>query len=382
MFNLRAGMDHAFDAEAADAAARYGVALRRFWNLRGMVREGQERLQRAAQKADSIADSRLRVQLLLALGALYIAGGSLDKAFRAYQELLAASEAAGDPVGTGQALQGLGTVMLSRGDLDAAEPYLERAVIAKRQAGDALGLYTTLNSLGWLAQERGDYALAQSHFTECLTLLEQRGDRATSASVWNHLGVVATARGAQDEARNAFQQACDLSVETGNVHTEAYALINLGGLAMQQNDPGEARRSYGKALKIIQPMEDKPAIAACLVGLGRAESTDTSMLSAAVSHTREGLALYRETDNRRSIAEALEALAEIALLGSRPDAARLFLAGAERLRIDTKASRTPYEAKRFAETSRGAGFDTDSLPAVGAPDLDALDRLAQTLEPA
>lgn len=351
--NLRAGMDWMLDNGSLDGAARYGVALRRFWQLRGWWCEGQERLENVARRAEEVVDLSLRARLMFAAGLMSRSNGDFDLATDYYNKGLRLCEDVNDPRGVAQALNGLGAIAFSKGDLVQADRFYTRVLQAEQTIHNDHGVAMTLNNLGAVAFDQGQYERAQSLFTESLQLRERLGDERSAAWVWNHLGVVAFSRGRLEEAHAAFSKSHALCEKVGDPTGKAYALMNFGGLAMHQGDLDGAGSHYQNALDILRPINDKTHIAECLIGLGQVAARSGDCESA-VRLCCEGLALHREIDDKKGIAADLEVLAEVAQEQKQPEMCLVFLAVASNLRDEIGARRTPHETERLADLERAA----------------------------
>jgi predicted ATPase/class 3 adenylate cyclase/Flp pilus assembly protein TadD len=342
--NLRAGIDRALGAGAVETAARYSVALRRFWE-RGWGREALERMERILAQQSKISDGCLRAELLFVAGCVAWALAANEKAMRYFQNSADLSRALGNAEGAARALTGMGATAYRRGDLDDADRFYEEALALKRELGDRQGEAALLNNQGVQAVARGDYHRAQTLFAQCLAINEELGDGARAVNTWNSIGIVADALGEIEQARDAFTRMLSLIEQSGgDPMNEGRALCNLGGLAIQEKDYPTARRLLEEARTILVPIEDKAAIAECLSGLGLVAAQEGDAESA-LRLCQEGLFLHQQNEDKKGMASALEMLAEV-VAESIPASALQFLRTAEGLRQETGARRTPFEAQR------------------------------------
>lgn len=351
--NLRAAMSNQINQARWDEAARFGVALRRFWQLRGWLREGRDLLSGVADHASDITETGLRARLLFAAGFSYLYGSDPARAVPFYEESLRMAEESHDLPVQGQALNGLGGVAHRRGDLDRAEEYYRRAETVERRLGNDRGVAMTLNNQGLIAVARGDYERARQLYAESLQIRERQGDQISQAQLWNHLGAVAQVLERFEEAQDAFERSIALSDAVGDAEGKACTLTNKGHLALHQNELDEAERHYRAALDILRSGDDRANVAECLTSLGLIFARRGDF-STAARLCGEGLVLHRDAGSREGVAATLEAFAEIAQACGQPQLCFVLLTAAGSLHAETGARRLPQDADRLARLDQAA----------------------------
>jgi tetratricopeptide (TPR) repeat protein len=179
--NLRAALDWA----VANGDARIGLgicgALWRFWQFRGLYREGREQVARV----------------------LALPGATVRSAERARAEACA------------------GRLAFYQTDFEAASALVESALSIQRELGDRPGIAFSLLNLGMLARARGDHALARQLLEEGVATAREGGDRWVLALSLSYLGGTEHAAGVDDEARRFCEEArscsCETSVTSGSL---------------------------------------------------------------------------------------------------------------------------------------------------------------------
>src|SRR5439155_11730527 len=119
--NLRAALERSVQRTDAESALAFGVALWRYWLVRGHLREACDWMERALSLPASPSLDALRADALL----------------------------------------GAGTLATTAGDLEASAAYLSAALELRRRLGDVAGEARALADLGWLAWRRCEYGAAR-----------------------------------------------------------------------------------------------------------------------------------------------------------------------------------------------------------------------------
>lgn len=312
--NLRAALAHARAVRGGDdRGLRLASALRRFWEMRGSIREGREWLAALLAGAPAEPPDRLRARALNAAGVLAWAQGDAAAAQTCYEASLALRRRLDDKAGIAGSLNNLGNVAVARDDLDAAQQLYEDALVLYRDVGDRSGIRSALSNLGSLASARGEIALAEELASQSLVIDRELGDRRGVATRLNNLAVQAEIRG----------------------------------------NWARAEALYGESLGMRRALGDRDGMAASLCSLGRI-ALERGDLPAAGSLQLQGLRIRREIGDRRGMAFSIEGLADnAAARGDTPLAARLW-GGAERLREAIGVAMPPGMRERHRRLVEGA----------------------------
>jgi predicted ATPase/DNA-binding SARP family transcriptional activator len=327
-------------------ALRLAGALGRYWQVRGLFREGREQLEWALAAGDG--EDRTRQ----AAG-----GGGLD-GYRISEERAAGLSPA-DCAARAKALSWSGFLALYQGDHPAARVQCERSLALWRRLGDTKGIAGALGCLGIVTKDVGDSASAETLFHESLSLWRERQDPVGIAGTLGYLGILAANRGDFAAARGFYEESLARRRQSEDRWGIAASLNNLGMLALYEHDYAAARALLEESLAIRRQLQDRrcTAITLNLLGLTVCALGD---LPGARAHLVESLALAREIGERRSIAYGLEAFAR--------------LAAAELERRDPENGARRRSARRGARLGGAAEALRES---IGAP-LPAADRAAYT----
>lgn len=133
--NLRAALHYALESGNAEMALRLGIALERFWVVRGQRNEGLAFLQNALAESTEVA-ATVRAKALLAAGRLAFNQSNYDQGEALAQEGLALFREIGDKRGIALSLNRLGVAAWRRGDFRSARVLLEEDLALFREMGD------------------------------------------------------------------------------------------------------------------------------------------------------------------------------------------------------------------------------------------------------
>src|SRR5438067_2382609 len=140
------------------------ASLNRFWDVRGYLTEGRNRLDVLLPRVPEHLESRGK--------ALYTAGylanrqGDNAVAVAFLEESLAICLEVDDRHGIASALERLGLTIALQGDYERGRALVEESVARFRELGEKAGLGWTLVSLGMLARTQGEYDRAETALEE------------------------------------------------------------------------------------------------------------------------------------------------------------------------------------------------------------------------
>ena len=256
--NLRAAMGWAISAGAADIAMRLGSALWRFWQMRGYLQEGLERLEQTLALPNSHDHPVLRADALSAAAGVAYWLAEVDQARELYEQEIVARRALGDRRGLAEALYGISFTWSVRGLLEEraderARTYINEARDLFREIGDDAGVGRCEWALANVAWGTGKLAEAKRHGTEALAALEAVDDRFMIGWVSYTLGLGALSEhllrpGASElleEARRLLRQALDIFAEAQDVSGYTLVLDAAAVLALREGDRDRAARLSG-----------------------------------------------------------------------------------------------------------------------------------------
>ena len=268
--NLRAALDVAAESDP-ELELRLVTALGRFWEWRGHVREGLDRLECA----------------------------------------LARPAAAGPPTLRVRALMRAGVFLHMRGDFVPSRRRLEEGLALARELGDEAAVANALRNLGTLAKDEGDLERATALHSEALELSRAVGDPAGISSSLINLADAALAAGDFGHAAALARESVDLARELGHAVRETMSLLNLGLALLGSDDTAGAAATFGLALELCEQLTYREGAAVCFVGLAALTAADdprsaARMLGAADGQLESAGAVL-ESGEREVAAQALGA---------------------------------------------------------------------------
>lgn len=219
--NLRLALHWAAQTGAAEVGLPLGVALSRFWTLRGHLTEGRDWL----------------AQLLALPGV---------------QPLDAARA---------QALTAAGLLAIRRSDYAQAEQLLSTALPLWREQGEGgrRGLAHTLDSLGWTASAFGRFAQARELYEASLNLYRELGvqNDSEAADALAHLGMAAFFDGDQVRARPLLEESVGVKRTLGEQWGVGFALFHLGCVAISQRRYADAYAHLTEGLALSTALKER-----------------------------------------------------------------------------------------------------------------------------
>ncbi|MBA3528811.1 MAG: tetratricopeptide repeat protein, partial [Propionibacteriaceae bacterium] len=330
--NLRTALDWFGERGDWVAVIRLGAALWRFWSARERQHEARDWLERALDATAGGADP-IRLEALIAAGALAEDVGDIAPATAHYERALAAARDVGDPRTVARALDNLGNIAHDQGDLERAAALHEDGLRWARQAGDQRVISATLNNLGTVALYGGDPAQAERYYTESLAVARERGDLFQECLALGNLGL-ALNQIAPDRAIPVHEEALRRSRELDIPRGIAASLLALAEALIQQGDLGRAGPLLTEAMEVGRALGDRLVLGAAL--FSRASlARGGGDLAPAWEHGRESLAFLSQLGRKGEMADCLDLFGDLAATVGLPTRAARLLGGAAALREAT-----------------------------------------------
>jgi predicted ATPase/DNA-binding SARP family transcriptional activator len=244
--NLRAAAAFLLDAGRWEEHLRLGIALTRFWYVRGHLAEGRGHLE-GSLAAGQVSDAALRRRALTAAASLALLQGDYAAATTLAEAGLDAARATGEQRLIANAVSNLGAITLAGGNIERAGPLLDEAVAVARSAGDERILALAVNNRGDYALTTGAFEVAGPLFAESLALLRARGDTANVARALFNLGASELELGRGEVAGEHFREGLALARDAGDREDLAWILEGLAALAAADGQGERAALLLGAA---------------------------------------------------------------------------------------------------------------------------------------
>jgi len=289
-------------------ALRLGVALRRFWTVRGPYSEGRNFLERALAASEGVT-APVRAKAFYTAANLAFIQSDYERAEEFCQESLKLFRELGDRPGIAYALYLLAWV--GRDDINIDVALVEEALALFREIGDREFVAWSFYTLAYLDSLRGEYVRACTLMEESLARHKELGNKRGIAFSLIHLAEIHFVS-QHDQATMPALLAESLTLFTELDDKDGLALSGSlrGQIALSQGDAALARSLLEESLMLYRVMGSRQGIAQSLCQLARAATTLGDNVTAYTLY-EEGLSIAREMNRKRLIASYLEGLAEL-----------------------------------------------------------------------
>ena len=284
--NLRAALSWFREAGEIARGARLAVALRRFWQVRGYLTEGRDRLAELLATGAEVPDG-LRVRALDACGVLAWSQGDYVGANALLDEAYSGFARDSDRPGMARILSRMGLVATDQGDLDLAEHRFRESLLVAEEMKDARERLTQLANLGMVSFLRTQFDRATDYYEKALQLAPRVGDQQITAIQVVNLAEAREFQGDIERATGLYEQALERFRALGDKQRTVFAMGGMARIALRKSNCGVAGLLIREGLELAQGIGDRAAIAslaettaAVLAALGRSEQA-VSVLGAA-----------------------------------------------------------------------------------------------------
>ncbi|HEV8660551.1 MAG TPA: protein kinase [Thermoanaerobaculia bacterium] len=269
--NIRAALTWSLTANQIADGLRLASTVWRFWEIRGLWREGRDMIDRLL-RASAHVNTQLRRR------GLYAAGVLAD----------------------------------AEGDFGGSREYFEAMLQLCRVTGDAWGVADALNNVAIAALRVGAIADAEAMHNESLRLWRELDNHAAVALSLHNLANIERARGYMDKARSHYEESRESFRRIGDERGVALSLQRLGDIDRESGHLDSAAALYDESLRLFMRLSDHWNVANCMSDFGRLMHVKGD-LHQAHELLEESLLIFREVGDRRSGATVLESLALLAL---------------------------------------------------------------------
>ncbi|HEX8219353.1 MAG TPA: tetratricopeptide repeat protein [Chloroflexia bacterium] len=345
--------------KAAGLELRLAAELGPFWERRGFLTEGRERLAQALRSKRIPELDRCRVEALEAAARLafmqhdYPEAMSLyEKSLKLRRQLASKSEDIRLKHGVAGVLNKIGIAAARNGDYELAEQRLCEAMELAVKTKHARGIVRALNNLAELAWRQGDYEGASKRYEECLMHARQQKGKFKELSTLDSLmgqARILMMQGKYDEATDLFTTCHDMRNKHGTKTDLAFSHSDLSEVAYRKGDYETACFHAEESLKLRHETKNEVGIATSLHQLAKSKYK-LGLHSEALAHANEGLSIYERLLHKRGIAECLMLIGETRFeLGEGEIAARLF--GAAEALLDSLGAQLAQIQRDYYESS-------------------------------
>ncbi|MFE1169713.1 ATP-binding protein [Nocardiopsis sp. NPDC058789] len=277
-----------------DDALRVCVALRAHWLMRDLSAEGSRLLEHVLAHQPDDQEPALRARALALHAELRLDVDPAPRVDTLASCALEAARACREPIAAASALATLATLSLRTGALEDGERQAARALDWAGQSGDPMTEASTRGVLAELAQRRGATEEAVTHLEESAAASRELGDRWREARALYGLGTIAAEAGDHDRARELFSEALEVFVELPSAPYAVRCAADLGRLHLAARDTLAAREPLSRCLRVSFTSGRRIAVAEALealaeLALAEEEPTRAAALAGVASDLRTAL---------------------------------------------------------------------------------------------
>jgi predicted ATPase/DNA-binding CsgD family transcriptional regulator/transcriptional regulator with XRE-family HTH domain len=345
--NLRSAFEWYLGSGRVEEALRLAGALHWFWDRRGYLSEGRERIHAALDTAVHIsapADSLQRVRAWALVGAATLA---FDQGDHAAVTVFAEESAAlfrrqGDSRGLTLSLLRLAFAR-SASEPQRARHLLVEAIEQGRASGEPwfVGLALFVAAQAALFGTK-DTVLARSHITDALPALQATGDPYLLGHGMGTLGLIDSAEGHLVAARTSLEQGLAMVRTLRDTRSVALLAATTADIARCQGDYARAAELYSESLALYHDLANRDEIPALLHNQGYV-ALGTHDYAVARDLFAESLRRQQAIANLAGIAEGLRGLAALATAQGRMERAARLFGASERIRASNPTPIWPAE---------------------------------------
>jgi predicted ATPase/class 3 adenylate cyclase len=258
--NLRAALDWSTDAGHTEIASRLVWALWRFWQMRGHLTEGRERITRVLEMPATGQDLTPRLRALEAAGGVAYWQGDMRTAKSFYDDALLIARRLGDKKVIADALyNAFFPATVDKSDLPTGRRLLEESISMFREVDDRPGVTRALWAMGNLLRslDPPDNPGARAALEESMVGFRKLGDRFGLSWTLHTLGLVDFSLGNVPGARRAWEEALRTFAAAEDISGVILQLDNFSQLARAEGEPERSLRLAGAwaALKAVTGTE-------------------------------------------------------------------------------------------------------------------------------
>jgi predicted ATPase len=243
--NLRAALTWATSARRVETGLRLGTALWRFWQMRGYIDEGLDRLRAILAMPECADYAEARLAALDAAGGLAYWRADYDASRDYYTEALDVRRSTGDPRAVAESLYNLSFTHAFTGQPETGRRLADEARAMFDAAGDKPGVAKSLWALSNLAYTAGSVKEAREFATKALETFEALGDAFMTGWAIYTVGLADMIEGDKPAAARRFREALAIFDESADVSGYTLVIDSMSALALITGDRQRAARLAG-----------------------------------------------------------------------------------------------------------------------------------------
>jgi tetratricopeptide (TPR) repeat protein len=245
--NLRAALNRAIHGADSETAHRLLGSLWRYWQMRGHIHEGRDKVGQILKLTGASPLARLRA--LEGAGGLAYWESDMPAALAAYGEALVAARSIGDEREIARTLYNLAFPTGLSGNWNHSRPegfeMMEESLAIGRRLGDPWTIASALWGIGVMHMANAEPVKALPNVEEALTLFPQTTDRFMLGWAYRMRGLCRLAEGDFDAARSDLEAGLHIFFVAGDVSGLALHVRDFAALALARGEDERALRLAG-----------------------------------------------------------------------------------------------------------------------------------------
>jgi len=271
------------DPDATEEALRLGIALRRYWDVRGPLGEAVDTIEAALVRTESDGPTSLRAEAMATAADIEDRVGLRAQSRLRAEEGLVIARRVGDPGLTAHLLSSVVLAAFRQGDLDPVIfEYADESVELARASGDpdVAGVALAMRAVALHANP----SRARADNAEALSLFQAAGDQRWAGIVLNNLAVTEMVDGDFAAARAHLEEALVIAEDVGDVSRLPLLGFNFGLAACLEGDHLVARSSFTDALIHANTVGARTQVALAIFGLALCSTVEGDALRSVSLH--------------------------------------------------------------------------------------------------
>jgi predicted ATPase/DNA-binding SARP family transcriptional activator len=265
--NLRLAFGTLLGAPEPQEALRFGAAVSKFWNSRGLYGDEMDLLEAALDHTGAADPTPTRGAVLTAVGYLLFRRGAAARAQLRLDEALRIGRAIGSASLCADALRTMAWVADRRGD-HAASVALAAEAVTEALSSQESHLIGRAYDVRAAATQHDDPDGARSDYAEALKYCGTAGDGLGEASTLNNLAILELEQGNHQTARAYFSEALAICSGVRDVALVPFLQYGVGLAAILDDDHEASEPAFVAALHGARRTGQRSLVAYALLGIG------------------------------------------------------------------------------------------------------------------
>ncbi|HEV8682538.1 MAG TPA: tetratricopeptide repeat protein [Actinomycetota bacterium] len=249
--NLRSAIEW-FKRVEVSRALRLAAAIWRFWQIRGFLQEGRQRLTELLELPGG-SDPVVHAKALEAAAGVKYWMADFEEARQLYEQTLEIHRARGDRAKEANALYNIGFTYSAPGvDHERARELIGEALSSFRELGDRSGEAKCLWGLSWSSWLQKEFDLAKTYLLQAEAAFRELRDPFSLGWALHTLGLIAVEDGRYDDADQNFREGLALFADARDYSGITLLLGDFAWLSERQGYRHRALLLWGAALELAR----------------------------------------------------------------------------------------------------------------------------------